>query len=306
MPKVLLELNKSVVYKQIEKELGKTRDEIESDVNIIQEWLDTQPHLPEKPSAELIQSFLLFNKFSIERAKQKLDMYYTIRGHLPEMFSKHPCSLDMEKQARISYVIPLPKFSQDCRRVIYSKFSEELNAENIHFDRFVCHIFNVFEIMLREDLFLGAHFIFDCNNFKLAFMTRMNPMVIKKASVVMEKVFSNRVTSINIVNYRSSFETMLNLMMNLLPEKVRSRIQVHKDSEALFKVFPKEILPKDVGGDEDSLGELTELWIQKLKENKDLFDQLGTMRVDESKRPTKLVNDDVLGFYGNFKKLDVD
>jgi hypothetical protein len=30
------------------------------------------------------------------------------------------------------------------------------------------------------------------------------------------------------------------------------------------------------------------------------------MRVDEGLRPEKLDNDEILGFYGNLKKLDVD
>lgn len=49
-----------------------------------------------------------------------------------------------------------------------------------------------------------------------------------------------------------------------------------------------------------------ELWIKKMEEHKPLFDRLISLKVDESKRPTKLVNDEVLGFYGNFKKLDID
>jgi hypothetical protein len=44
----------------------------------------------------------------------------------------------------------------------------------------------------------------------------------------------------------------------------------------------------------------------KLEEFQYRFDQLDQMRVDESLRPEKLVNNDILGFYGNFKKLDVD
>jgi hypothetical protein len=44
----------------------------------------------------------------------------------------------------------------------------------------------------------------------------------------------------------------------------------------------------------------------KLEEFQGRFDQLDQMRVDESLRPERLVNNDILGFYGNFKKLDVD
>ena len=33
-----------------------------------------------------IRNFLNLNKFSIEKTKVKIDMYYTIRGVIPELF----------------------------------------------------------------------------------------------------------------------------------------------------------------------------------------------------------------------------
>ncbi|KAJ8926574.1 hypothetical protein NQ314_021045 [Rhamnusium bicolor] len=68
----------------------------------------------------------------------------------------------------------------------------------------------------------------------------------------------------------------------------------------------EEILPKDYGGDEKSLQEINELWKQKMGEYKDRFDKLDVMRVKEELRPAPLKNNDILGYHGNFKKLDVD
>ncbi|KAL1493411.1 hypothetical protein ABEB36_011471 [Hypothenemus hampei] len=306
MSKKLIELNKDKVYEQIQKELGKSKADIEKDVKIIQEWLRTQPHLPEIPEEILIQSFLLFNKFSIEMCKQKLDTYYTIRKSLPEFFDKHPCSPDMIKQARTSYVVPLPKLADDNRRIIYTKFCKDFPNQSFNQENFLAHIYNVFEVLLREDLLLGAHYIFDCSGFTMGHLKNINLLTFKKSSTVMEKVFSNRVTSINLINYHPIVENALSLVKTVLPEKVRSRIKVLKNTEALFQLYPKSMLPKDIGGDEEFIADLAELWIKRFEEKRELFDKLTTLRVDESKRPQKLVNDEVLGFYGNFKKLDID
>lgn len=48
------------------------------------------------------------------------------------------------------------------------------------------------------------------------------------------------------------------------------------------------------------------MWKAKLIEYYPRFDQLATMRVKEELRPNPLNNDEILGYYGNFKKLDVD
>lgn len=50
MPKDILEHEDGLVYKQIEKELNKTKRDLEKDVQIVEDWMKTQPHLPEIPS----------------------------------------------------------------------------------------------------------------------------------------------------------------------------------------------------------------------------------------------------------------
>lgn len=42
----------------------------------------------------MIEMFLTINKFSIERTKQKLDMYYTIRALMPEIYDH--CNKQLE------------------------------------------------------------------------------------------------------------------------------------------------------------------------------------------------------------------
>lgn len=54
MTKNLLQGSKEDVYKKIQEELGKSKDDINADIKIIQEWCKTQSHLPEIPSKFLV------------------------------------------------------------------------------------------------------------------------------------------------------------------------------------------------------------------------------------------------------------
>lgn len=46
--------------------------------------------------------------------------------------------------------------------------------------------------------------------------------------------------------------------------------------------------------------------IDLFRKHKERFDELLTMKTAESLRPAKPINDDILGFHGNFKQLVVD
>lgn len=45
---------------------------------------------------------------------------------------------------------------------------------------------------------------------------------------------------------------------------------------------------------------------QKYEKHKGRFLELASLSVDESLRPVKLENDELLGYYGHFKTINVD
>lgn len=60
---------------------------IDKDVALIREWLEMQPHLPKDMDDARLRTFLRGCKFSLEKVKKKLDMYYTMRNAVPEFFA---------------------------------------------------------------------------------------------------------------------------------------------------------------------------------------------------------------------------
>jgi hypothetical protein len=57
-----------------------------ADVQAIREWLKKQPHIKGDPDDQTLVSFLRGCKWSLERTKEKLDMYFTMKTALPEFF----------------------------------------------------------------------------------------------------------------------------------------------------------------------------------------------------------------------------
>jgi hypothetical protein len=75
-----------------------SKDEIMKDIAIIREWLEKQPHLPKDMDDGRMTTFLRGCKWSIERVKQKLDMYYTMRNAIPEFFADRDASRPESQQ----------------------------------------------------------------------------------------------------------------------------------------------------------------------------------------------------------------
>lgn len=102
---------------EIYRTYDRTLESFAEDVERVKEWVKTQPHLPEMPrefcivlknffliivtfpADELIRSFLRGSKCSVERVKQRIDMYYTLRNFAPDMFL-HPLSPEVREQSK--------------------------------------------------------------------------------------------------------------------------------------------------------------------------------------------------------------
>lgn len=85
------------------------------------------------------------------------------------------------------------------------------------------------------------------------------------------------------------------------------QMSVYVDENITNGAIPKAVLPKEYGGDGESVAELTEYWKKKVISYSNWFKEDANYYSIESKRPGKpKTSDIVFGVEGSFRKLEFD
>ncbi|KAJ3654080.1 hypothetical protein Zmor_013293 [Zophobas morio] len=272
---------------------NRTEQSLAEDVKNFKKWMQLQHNLPE----------------ILEEAKVKIDMYYTFRSQVLEIVGNmNPNCSNIKEMANLMHHVPLPKLTKDMYRVFVSKCRTKDKVGQIEPYDVLKMAANLQEIRLKEDIMFRDIFIFDIEGTCMSFLSKLTPNFAGTAITLYQKIYSLLVQGVYIINTVPYVSTLLAIAKTFLKPKIIKRIHVCKDTSILKEHFSSEILPKDYGGTEKSVEELHELCQLKFQDYRDRFNLLDELRVNENLRPTRLANenDELLGYHGKFKKLDID
>ncbi|CAB0030981.1 unnamed protein product [Trichogramma brassicae] len=249
-------------------------DELLADLRSkLKDWLLHQPHLPQDMPEQRLEHFVISTKHSLELAKQKLDMYYTVRRLVPELFA--------ERDPQAQYV---------------TRLNESL------------YTFMVGDIRISECRSLGDIYIYDLSAMRVGHLAKLTPAILKKAEVAATKAYGARIKGIHFINAPNFIDRIVTLVKSAIKPKLASRVHVHSSGlDSLYEHVPKSVLPSDYGGEQASMNELDEKWRGKLADWRDWFLKEEVLNANEDLRPgPQLDVDDLFGFQGSFRKLEVD
>ncbi|XP_065169568.1 retinol-binding protein pinta-like [Atheta coriaria] len=289
---------------QILAQFNRTVESAQIDVDCIKTWIGTQPHLTQMPSDRLILNMLIRNKFSIEKTKTKLDYYYSIRSMIPEVFENRlPTNPDIIEMRKISRTLTLPNLV-GLNRVIFFVLDEMDHKFEAHTN--LAKTFMDAEAIIYRDFSSSVEIIWDCTKSNFAFWAAFTPMMSKIFVTVAEKVYSNRCHALRIIGLPTVAQVVVNGALACLPEKLRNRITTHSDPKEISQFYPKDQLPIEYGGTNATVHQMSAQFDDMMDGCVDYFRNIQNFKVDANLRPNKLDNDELLGYHGNFRKLDVD
>ncbi|XP_055626115.1 alpha-tocopherol transfer protein-like [Toxorhynchites rutilus septentrionalis] len=302
-----------------ERDLNEDPTQLRSHLEVIRTWLSEHSTIQGALSDQILLSFLRGCKFSLEKTKQKLALFYRIRTMLPEVVqNRDPLAEDVLQLIRLGVGTPLPETVLPTDPKIFIIRVCQFDLEKCTFADVIKVGTMINDILIRDDdqmVVCGITLIIDLANVTASHLFQFEVEFLKQVAVLYQDASPLRMQAIHILNPPPGMHTVLNIFNSLVADKNKDkRIFAHGTSlDSLHKLFPACVLPEEYGGTLGPIQTFVDLWVFKLKENRNYLLEMTELQdnsiVSNSKIPTNNSHPRVhnhFGLDGSFRKLELD
>lgn len=209
-------------------QLHEDPEKIQESLETFREWIKKSAHLRSRTDDQFLVTFLRGCKYSLERAKQKLDMFYTLRTHLPELLAdRDPLNEKLHSIIKLGVCLPLPNSSDPGapRMMLIRPGAYDATKLTIQEVMKVSVMLN--DIFMVDDdnmTVAGQIGVIDLHGVTIQHFMQMQPSFVKKMTMLMQDATPIRQKGIHYINAPKSFEQLFNLFKSFMNEKMQSRV----------------------------------------------------------------------------------
>jgi hypothetical protein len=212
----------------VEEQLLEDPKNVQEDIQLLREWIKKNPHLNSRTDDQFLLTFIRGCKHSLERAKQKLDLFYTLKTHMPEMTRGiDPLNEKLLALIKTGHCLPLPDTETPGSPRIFLLRPGAYDATKFSLEDSMKVSLMINQIMFVEDdnfIVGGQIVIIDLANVTFAHFTQMQPAAMKKMTMLWQDGMPIRQKGIHYINTPTGFEQVFNIFKSFMNDKMKSRV----------------------------------------------------------------------------------
>ncbi|KOB76021.1 Cellular retinaldehyde-binding protein [Operophtera brumata] len=192
--KMTLEQPAGEMWQKIREELNENKDTRDADLAHIKEWLKQEPHLPDEFDDQRIMTFLRGCKFSLEKTKRKLDMYFTMRTAVPEFFNDRDVTRpELQEILNMVQMPPLPGLTPEGRP---DAFKLALMMGDLR-------------LAEEKEGVAGDVYVLDASVATPTHFAKFTPTLVKKFLVCVQEAYPVKLKEVHVINVSPSSSTLI-------------------------------------------------------------------------------------------------
>nr|XP_022909086.1 retinol-binding protein pinta-like [Onthophagus taurus] len=289
---------------RIKEELGETTERLKNRVQLINEWLKHQNHLPNEIDEKLLENFIRLCKFDVGKIKKKLDLYFISREKFKLFYENRELTQEYLQKIYISkFLCYLPNLTEKGYRVF---ITQPEDVDDLNFNSVLKYGTILFDYLLHEDLSSGVIAIHDLKNVTASLMTKVDLVSVRNYIKMYFDVLPFRIRNVHILNAHPVVTPFIVILKAILSPKLKERLMIHKNIDDLYKEVPKDLLPRDIGGTNRTMEELSANWEILTTENSTFKSKLDAIKLYGPVPNREDYFKSEYGVDGSFRRLAID
>lgn len=216
------------LQKKAIEELNEDPERIQKDLDALREWIKKSPHIKARDDDQFLVSFLRGCKYSLEKVKQKFDLYHTLKTHVPELTrNRDPLDDKVLGAIRQGVGLPLPNLETSDGPRYFLIRPGNYDPAKFSIQDIIKVSTMIGDLLMREDdnfIVAGQIGILDFTGVSVSHFLQFNPTFIKKMTMLQQDAAPVRQKASHFVNMPAIALTVFNIFQSFANEKNKTRV----------------------------------------------------------------------------------